>query len=97
LASTDEPQNIKIGGAGYKKQLSIITLFVSTIIFFFTFFYPSNIPPGNFTVVHLLDPASGQPLPFDFLTILVASLINGLVYGVSTLIIGAIFALKRRG
>ena len=96
MASSDEPQKIKIGGAGYKKKLLIITLFVSAIIFFFTFFYPSNIPPGNYTVVHLFDPASGQPLQLDFVIIMVASLINVVVYGVSTLIIGIIYILKRR-
>ncbi len=95
MASTDEPQKIKIGGAGIASLLLI-----PTIVFIFclsiTYIFPNVIPPGNLVFTPKIDPASGQPLSLDPLTSLIVSLTNGAVYASTVILIEVIYVVRRR-
>lgn len=96
MASTDEPQKIKIGGAGYIFWLLILPLIVFIILLVVTIFYPNSVPPGSFTITPQIDPISGNPLPLDPMALALQSIINGATFGGVILIVGSIYVLKRR-
>lgn len=96
MASTDEPQNIKIGGTGYKFWLLTIPLIVFLIFVVVTILYPNSVPPGSFMITPHIDPISGSPLFLDLMALMLQSIINGATFGGITLIVGAIYVLKRR-
>lgn len=95
MASTDEPQNIKIGGAG---MVSLLLIPIVIFVFFLaiTYIFPSMIPPGNLIVRPQIDPASGQPLSLDPIGSLIVSLTNGVVYGSTAALIEVIYVVRRR-
>jgi hypothetical protein len=95
LATYDEPQKIKIGGAGIGSLLLIpIVIFVFFLVI--TYIFPNVIPPGNLMVTPKIDPVSGQPLSLDPIASLIVSLINGAVYGSTTALIEVIYVARRR-
>jgi len=95
MATTDEPQNIKIGGAGIMK-LFFIPLVVFIFFLSITYFFPNLIPPGNLVVVPEIDPATGQPLNLEPMVSLIASLINSAAYGSITSLIVVVYLIKKR-
>jgi len=96
VASTDEPQNIKIGGAGYKFWLLTIPLIIFLILIVVTILYPNIIPPGSFSIIPQIDSASGNSLPLEPMALMLQSIINGATFGGITLIIGSVYVLRRR-
>jgi len=96
VASTDEPQNIKIGGAGRKFWVFLVPTIILIISIAVTFFFPNSIPPGSLAITPNIDPASGSPLLLEPMALILQSIVNGVTYGGITLIIGAIVALRRR-
>ena len=76
MASTDEPQNIKIGGAGMKLWVLLIPTLILIISIAVTFFYPNSIPPGSFAITPNIDPASGSPLPLEPIALILQTIIN---------------------
>ncbi len=96
MASTDEPQKIKIGGAGRKFWVFLLPTIILIISIAVTFFFPNSSPPGSLAVTHNIDPASGSPLLLEPMTLILQSIVNGVTYGGITLITGAIYVIKRR-
>jgi hypothetical protein len=95
LAGHDEPEKIKIGGAGIGSLLLIpIVVFIFFLVI--TYIFPNVIPPGNLIITPKIDPASGQPLSLDPMASLIVSLINGTVFGSTTALIEVIYVVRRR-
>lgn len=95
MASTDEPQKIKIGGAGI---VSLLLIPIVVFVFFLaiTYVFPNVIPPGNLMLTPKIDPASGQPLNLDPLVSLIMSFTNGVIYGSIVVLIEVIYVVRRR-
>ena len=95
MASTDEPQNIKIGGAGI---VSLLLIPIVIFVFFLaiTYIFPNVIPPGNLIITPQIDPSSGLPLILDPMASLIVSLTNGAIYGSTAILIEAIYVVRRR-
>ncbi len=95
MAGRDEPQQIKIGGAGIASLL-LIPIVVFIFFLAITYIFPNIIPPGNLIVTLQIDPASGQPLSLDPIASLIVSLTNGAVYGSIVALIEVIYVVRRR-
>ncbi len=95
MATHDEPEKIKIGGAGIG---SLLLIPIAVFIFFLaiTYIFPNVIPPGNLIITPKINPASGQPLSLDPMASLIASLTNGAVYGSIAALIEVIYIVRRR-
>ncbi len=95
MASTDEPQTIKIGGAGIGSLL-LIPIVIFVFFLTLTYIFPNIIPPGNLIFTPQIDPATGLPLNLDPIASLIVSLTNGAVYGSTAALIEAIYVKRRR-
>ena len=79
-----------------KFWILILPTIILIIFLAITFFYPNSIPPGSFMITPRIDVASGSPLPLEPMELILQSIINGATFGGITLIIGAVYVLKRR-
>jgi len=96
MATTDEPQKLEIGGAGYKYWSLIIPIIVFITLGIISFVFPNSIPPGNIAATTQIDPATGQPFPPILGAPLIVGLINGTMYGGVALILDLLYILRKK-
>ena len=96
MATTDEPQKLEIGGAGYKYWSLIIPIVVFIALATISFVFPNYIPPGNIAATTQIDPATGQPFPLELGVLLIIGLMNGSVYGGVVLILNLLYILRKK-